>query len=331
MVASGCLHEVAPLGFTRSEHARMAINNAGTVAGTTAEGTSGPAHSFVQVAGGPVQVLDDQPFGTSTVAAINQDGVVVGELGITSDREGNRSGHPFSWTAQTGVQDLGLPPRTVGARAVDVNDHGIVLVEGYVGFNHGGGAPFLFDPATKTWTPLALPIGGPIGTNAAALNNGGEVVGTAQLRGGEGQQAVYWDAGSHAIHELDDGGAAYSSATDLNDSGVVVGRVVDQAACWSGLSGPPRLFGAAASVAAVNEQGLFVGSRRNSAENRPTAVLWDPAKDAAVELGDYGRGSSNAQDVNDVGVAVGVAYGADQFGGDPEAVPQVVRWDPYEG
>jgi uncharacterized membrane protein len=328
LATTGCLHEVISHGSGIA--GRVAINNRGSIAGTTGVQGIGHGHAFIQREGGEPELIDGDAT-ESTVAALNEDDVVVGTVGRTApgDPEG---GHPFRWSPDTGLEHLPLPPGMFGASAVDVNATGTILVTGYpTAWTDTRGRPFLWDPATSAYTEL--PTARSDGDFATAINDAGVVVGAAGVRPGEGYRAVFWDAATHALHQLDDQGALASAATAINDAGMIAGDITSpagprRAALWSTVDSAPQLATNLELAHALNESGVVVGQRELLTANgaRQPAALWDPSAGFEEDLGDDGRGYAMADDINDTGTAVGLAGPDTDHPGGPL---QVVRWDPY--
>ncbi len=109
-------------------------------------------------------------------------------------------------------------------------------------------------------------------------------------------------------------GATESAATDVNDSGVVVGAVVisglpgTHAVRWT--NGVPTYLqepigpSSSTRVAGVNNSGIAVGDW-NPGVGENKAVWWDAAGVVSVLTGLTGGGADWATDVSDVGVIVG--------------------------
>ncbi len=168
----------------------------------------------------------------------------------------------------------------------------------------GGGRPPAPDETTYAVVDLGT-LGG--GTSVALdLNEAGHVVGNARLASND----------AHAFLEaspLQDlgtlGGGGHSSATSINDNGVMVG--------WSWAPGTTTrhafiyqsgtmtdLFpNDPAQALAINGLGHVVGVRNDH------AFLWDGQ--AAIDLGTLGGNTSQARDINDDGLIVGWSKLAD--------------------
>jgi probable HAF family extracellular repeat protein len=146
-------------------------------------------------------------------------------------------------------------------------------------------------------------LGGPYST-ATAVNAAGEVVGSAQLKGGT-RHAVLWQANQpRDLGVLSQGD--YSSARDLNDKSEVVGEAnvvrngQPQAFLWRAgkiqqLPGLPG--GTDCSAQAINNAGVITGSCELPSSTRH-AVLW--RNGAIKDLGTLGDedAPSTALDIN---------------------------------
>lgn len=261
-------------------------------------GTSGP----IQPPPGQAQVrveIERVELGTlggteSRALDINESGAVVGQGKLASGLE-----HPFLWSRETGMVDLG-PALQTHTRALQVNNAGRVLCEtfnarvfrGYLWNLESGltdlGAfspkhPFTVPAALSErghvaggsrddsgmlraflWTPDEgmLDLGTPDWSEALALNEFDQVVGYA------GAQAFVWDR-VHGLSLISPPGSNLSVATDVNNRGQVVGYAdfgggFPQAFIWSRESGavPLGAVGPEYPISfalSVDEQGHVLG------------------------------------------------------------------------
>ena len=126
---------------------------------------------------------------------------------------------PFVWLAGAAdPQFLSLPAGATSADARGISDNGHIAVQasvpgvGFVGF--------FYDNAGNPAIDMGS-LGGP-GTRPAAVNDAGEVVGTA-LNPSSTRRAFYWDAATGNRAAPAGGSLRYSFLLDINSSGDAVG------------------------------------------------------------------------------------------------------------
>jgi probable HAF family extracellular repeat protein len=284
------------------------VNDAGLVVGYTETWYTSPLRAFLwtpsQPRGTMGTVQDLGTFGGPTSAAkgINNSGSVVG---FASDAAG--AGHPFIWTKQGGIQDLGLDPLWTSGAPQDINDAGDVAgVATTGGVNRGavwhvsvdaGGVVQVLGRETLGTLP-----GWESGA-AFAVNNLGQVVGWLSTAAGP-NHAVLWtpSPGGWIIEDLgllpnDYGSGAYG----INDQGQVVGWSRPQQGCvhaalWTtqngkltGMRALDTSGGCSAEAWAINNQGQVTG-RSTPARGGSEATLWTLSADGAtIGIQDLGR------------------------------------------
>jgi uncharacterized membrane protein len=301
-LTAGCIIDLGTLdGATTSA---LAINDDGYVVGSavTAGGESTQAVRWLPGEEEPTRLAGD--FVRSQAVAVNDDGLAVGSGG-----EG-ATVVAVAWEADGTLVDLGLGPAT---RASDVNDGGTIVGNRWTGDVTSGWvrAP----DGTVTELPRAH------GANtesqsAAGINDRGDVVGT-ELRVSGGRVAVLWEAPDLTPVVISTG-TSNTSASDVNDAGVVVGG-------WSGGrpgTGGPLLWEAGThrqvalplpdggffgSASAVNDAGQVAGTVQRAPVAAAVAVLWEPGAATPTELPDLGGDSSQAFGIAETGEVAGTA------------------------
>lgn len=177
----------------------------------------------------------------------------------------------------------------------DINSKGVVV--GYLQQSDG------YYPAQLVDGELRLLGGGTQQGQAAAINDNGVIVGTANYPDSRTVAAIF---ASGSATELNDG-----HAYDIDDSGTIVGEVNNVPAYWphggAPLALPPLLEGQGAWVTATNQQGWMVGSAigpRSSEDGQLAnhAVLWRDGQ--ITDLGAAAAGDTIATGVNDKGTIV---------------------------
>jgi len=232
-----------PAGYTSAGNA---INNAGVVVGTVTD-PSGRPRATRWSATGAATDLGLLPGGSGSVAnGVNDSGQATG----SADRTSGGFAYPVRWSAAGVIQDLGGPATNRlgtgsaidpagrvagGQRPIDsqADPLGILygvdgtptelgpafgLARGINGYGQVVGGPgYVWRDGAATSLPN-LPDG--TGSVAYAINNGGDVVGTASVS--DGLRAVRWRGGAVSdIGTVD--GIRFSTAKAVNAAGQVVG------------------------------------------------------------------------------------------------------------
>ena len=267
----GTLHDLGTLGGPFSEP--RAVNASGQVVGGS-ETSDGSFRAFIWTPGG--QMVDLGVVGYAL--AISDTGQVVGE--DATSRDGSRGSRAFSWTAETGIVDLGsLGGRFTAAWAVadtgQVAGWSNVVLEGRE-------AQHAF-----SWTEadgmIDLGTFGAPHSTASAVNERGQIAGILQWRGG--QSAFSWtaDEGMTDIGVFVDAGVHIAG---LNDNGQIAGtmdylRIPPHAFAWSAARGLFDLgtldnTGAASGALGLNAHDQVVGWSYTPDNASQHAVLWTP-------------------------------------------------------
>jgi probable HAF family extracellular repeat protein len=188
------------------------INDAGQVVGS-ASLNSGGSRAFRYTDGVGMVDLGVLPGQTnSTARAINNAGQVTG-----TSTNSPLPGVPFRYTDGVGMQSLGLPPGATGASSgTAINSRGLVATTASVS---GVSRAFRYTDGTG-WQDLGS-FGG--GTSASAINDAGQVAGSASLGNGVTHAFLYTDGvGMRDLGALP--GGVNSFALGLNGLGHAVGE-----------------------------------------------------------------------------------------------------------
>jgi probable HAF family extracellular repeat protein len=266
-----------------------------------------------------IQALDVLPGGGDSRAFGLND-----QIQVVGDSRLDRSGHigqsrPVVWDASGGASEFTIPVELwndpfVGGSAADINNHGVVVGR----YGSGTGIPlpgpgvpfgrgFVWD-STNGRRDIGLePVGN---TQAVAINDAGQVVGTSEVLviiGGSNffaPRAFIWDE-SNGIQEIGTLGGSFSFANDVNESGQVIGYSETQdgferAFIWDKVNEMqelPTIAGSGTRATAINDLGLVVGGEFGFG-----GFLWDATNGIrTIPIGGY--------DINNHGQVVGGPVG----------------------
>jgi probable HAF family extracellular repeat protein len=245
---------------------------------------------------------------SSAAMDVNDRGVVVG-YSETADG----AVHAFRRAPGRTVEDINGDVAGLSV-ALAINDHGVVV--GYGGYDF---RPLVWH---ADGTVLVLETGA--ASMAQDVNNRGTVV------GGFGEAGAFVaDAATGSVQTLTrPAGYAYSSATAVNERGVIVGQVCDDDSChaalWWSLRHEPVLLAdlgdrTHALAMGINDRGTVVGYSLDGAGTM-SAVVWRAGSLRPVDITPSdAAGWASAQDVNERDQVVG--YTADR----------AVQWDLRSG
>ncbi len=280
------------------------INDSGVTAGSRTN-EAGYSEAVVWDRQGVATVLDELPGGSygNVAYGINNAGQSVGVAVETHDhphpwKDEFAFQHAVTWDRNGVLTELPLLPEAeaLGAQAVATAINARGTIAGWA-----SGPPVEMWGDVLNGTPHAViwtsnPSGGYTVTRlgelpgtetseAADINNRGQVVGYAQVDGEA--VAVTWDSDGNPALLPTPTGATFAEATGINNKGEIVGsaQVGDSsvALLWTPVRGGDGysvtvldgLTGTRANANDINDAGVIVG-RANLASGQERAVVWTP-------------------------------------------------------
>jgi YD repeat-containing protein len=288
---------------------------AGAVVGLV-NGNAGAATASVHVRTSVV-VLPTLGGDNSDAIQINDAGTIIGQ---SSDADGEF--HAVRWDSHGHITELGSPDGQ-GSSPIRINSRGVVIGD----MSDGGGTEHAVRwDARGRFTDLGTLPGGTF-SQAAALNDSGEVVGMAETaadaNGNMEGHAVRWDSHGH-ITDLGTPGIG-SQAYAINNEGMVAGSSNFKPARWDShgrltmLSVPA---GAGGEAFGINDQGMTVGHVQ-MANGVDEAARWD-RRGRMTNLGALPGGSISTAGLI---LADGTVFGDAANSPDVES-QRTVRWSP---
>jgi uncharacterized membrane protein len=228
------------------------------------------------------------PVGYSCEAvAVTNDGRIAGTCRARANVfYPNRSSAFFAASIEA-PPELITPPDGVLSSALDMNEHGVIL-----GVKNTPGAedftPWIYDTATKQLTELpSLPNKN---MSAVAINDLGDIVGTARVPSSDGSgyvhEGVKWSGDSLTITTLP------IVPADINNRGDIVGgRVYWPAGAATPQTLPEPVLGPGkqlrgAAATDLNDEGFIVGFASLAGSDEPivSGVAWTP-EGTPIDLG----------------------------------------------
>jgi probable HAF family extracellular repeat protein len=217
------------------------------------------------------------------------------------------------WDGDT-ITNLGTLPGGNWSEATGINDSGQIV--GMGDNARGANRALLWDGSVQDLGTL-----GGDESEAYAIDNNGDVVGSAWLSGNSGPHAFMWTNGT--MRDLGNLGGNISRAHAINDAGTIVGSSLlpdmktIHAVMWQ--SGVIQDLGSLAGypfseARGINSAGQIVGQAWTAPGPRghpgpSRAVVWDGG--TIRDLGTLGGQRSMAAAIDDAGQVVGQAQGAD--------------------
>jgi probable HAF family extracellular repeat protein len=162
----------------------QAVGMSGTCANTVIGGAAAGPHAVLWERDGSVQDLGNLggTVNTGLLAAgteawvINNRGMVAGQ----SDLAGNKAFHPFLWTRETGMIDLGVLPGDLVGAGLNMNNRGEIVGASVSapGLASGNPRAFLWQQGVMTDLNALIPADAPLYLlTAFGINDAGEIVG----------------------------------------------------------------------------------------------------------------------------------------------------------
>lgn len=287
LVAGGFaqVYTITDLGTlpTGTLSAASGINNVGHVAGL-ADITNpdfSPSRAFFWTRKRGLQDLGTLPidpsvaeFFASWANGLNDLGSVVG--GSWYDAQYN---HAFLWTRSGGIQDLGVPPGFLGSTdAYSINIFGQVVGTAFESEGGDIGPPYAFLWTRAAGMQLLGSLPGGQYSRASAINDFGQVVGTASTYGSDlCNDAFLWTKSGGMVDLGNWTALAINNFGRVVGSGIVGGE--DRALLWTSVNGLQDLGtlpgGNSSWAAAISDLDLVVGwSTTGASPNTTHAMLW---------------------------------------------------------
>jgi hypothetical protein len=267
------------LGFT-GDLGCGALNNKGQVA-FSADMADGSQHAARWTPGSRPEDLgtywgtESDRFADSGALAINNSGVVVGWISLSTNRHDRGQLHfrPAAWfpgSDGTLLLDFGF----AWAQAVDVNDAGTVLVVAYTEGLGGTCKALLWEPQASTYSLVGASE--PDGVYPVALTSAGSVLGNGRSRTGEPVACISEGEGWMPL-----GTPAGWNAVTMNDAGAVAGmssgrpwlRRPNGEILWL-----PYLAHHSCQPMSLSDSGVLIG--RAETDHGSHALLWRSASSA---------------------------------------------------
>jgi len=248
-----------------------------------------------------LETIDPVPGASSTVGTgMNDLGHVVG---WSQFFDGSPSLQPWLWTPEDGTTLLPIPPGLDIARAIDINDAGVITGDG--GFDSGQAWRLEDGVAALLGTLPETSV-----STAAAINEAGEIAGTSRNPSITFAPKAFLDVPDAGMSLVFDG----AWATFLNDVGQIVGYTSNPIAgsnqAWRFTPGVGvELLGPLGSkplnwATSINTAGDVVGWASQANGNGDVPFLFTD-EGGMQEIGDFG-GATVASDVNDAREVIGV-------------------------
>lgn len=318
------------------------INNAGLIAGSRISGQR-ISEAVAWDKQGDATVLDQLPGGShgNKALGINNAGQIVGEVFEVHAHPnpwfGSQSfGHAVTWDKGGVLTELpflpGVNKLQEQTSAAAINDRGTIA--GWASADRHQRAVIWTPTSGGDYTITRLgELPDMMLSQAADINNQGQVVGHALLNTLEGV-AVTWDReGNPTVLPVPDG-TKYPYATGINNKGEIVGTArvggTTVGLVWTPVPGGGYTFsvlediGSWSAPSDINDAGIIIG-RAALPTGATRAVLWTPLPGGGYTITQLcplpGSGSSSGNAINNRGQVAGLSSGG------ASQVFHPVRWD----
>jgi uncharacterized membrane protein len=207
---------------------------------------------------------------------------------------------PFAvfWDAGGAVHEVDTENLTTTS-AVDINDEGIIV--GYAG-EDAARTPWIYNLRTQKLSVLSVPPDA-LDTVANAINDNGEIVGTASFAERPKARPVMWTKDTLTLRSLAGLNDFDVNASGLNNQGVIVGTARDlgpiHALVWESAAAAPLAlplpapsvpgwFSMSGVARAINDQGRIIGQYVASTWDvgRPCGALWTSDR-RPIDVGEF--------------------------------------------
>jgi probable HAF family extracellular repeat protein len=265
-------HVRRPLAIAASSLATLALASIATIAPATAENQSAGVAGYTITEAPALQGANS----TTTLTALNNlghsAGIVYWGNGLTN--------HVVLWRGGSMI-DLGTPPGfNISGDWVDLNNSDQLVTTAYTTTVPRVAHAFLWQDGR--WRNLGTLRGG-TESRATAINDGGQIVGTALQPDGP-RHAVLWENGHSPARDLGTFGGRDSEAYGINRSGEVVGGAATISGEWHAFLwrhgkmldlGVPAGVGSTASYASdINDRGQVLVRSFVPGGQFPDEHLW---------------------------------------------------------
>jgi len=244
-------------------------------------------------------VVDLGTFGGSSFAnalGINNAGVVVGGANFPD----NKKFHPYRFSGNGPKEDLGTAGGDI-AGANDINEAGEIT--GTTFLVAGQDEPYLpFRYTTNGVMQVITNTLGGLHGEAAAINDAGRIVGSADLAPGKFESVAFYADADNVMRSLGTFGGTESRAENINNAGSIVGNAQlanGERRAFRHLGNGPlnpatdnlgTLGGNRSQAHAINAAGKVTGTSRIAGNGSSPAFLWEEGK-GMTNLGTLGSGT----------------------------------------